>query len=330
MKIMTMMTGPMAVRNDEFERLAFNKLKRCVIKQHSNKNLVRGNSCSVSAIISKDTAIASEIIDCTYISEEMSAVRLERAMNKLSAVGYATDRLNLSIIIGYKISEKRLNSLIKTMTGYANRFSIDLCITNLLVSKATGNEIIITVNACGKAFLLRNKDVIKNNADIVMVNNIALDDTSFLAYTNRNELADRLPMSIIESAIVLGNNLRLDDIARKAYEIGVIDAHYLGYGGIEAAAYELSVSMNSGFRIDVDNIKVMQESIEIAEIYGLNPYTMNSYGSMLLVVENDKTDELLNSLNYNDNIARKIGVINTDSKDKLFIKDDRIRHLDRP
>ena len=70
-----------------------------------------------------------------------------------------------------------------------------------------------------------------------------------------------------------------------------------------------------------------QETIEITETLGLNPYMLYSCGCMLAAAADAET--VLQELRDAGIPAAEIGKIRTDQK-KLLIHDGEERHLDRP
>ena len=59
----------------------------------------------------------------------------------------------------------------------------------------------------------------------------------------------------------------------------------IGEGGIYAALWELGEKFHCGLQVLIREIPILQETIEVCERYGLNPYQMTSAGSFLVVCE---------------------------------------------
>ena len=62
--------------------------------------------------------------------------------------------------------------------------------------------------------------------------------------------------------------------------------HDLRTGGIFGALWEMASGGDIGLEVDLRSIPVRQETVEICEAFGLNPYQVTSSGSLLLAAEN--------------------------------------------
>ena len=98
-------------------------------------------------------------------------------------------------------------------------------------------------------------------------------------------------------------------------------------GGILRALWEFSKNAGCGFSVDLTGIPMHQETIEIAEALGLDPYALYSSGCMLAAVSDGNA--VLRELHASGIPAERIGVIRGDKK-KLLLHDEEERHLDRP
>ena len=101
----------------------------------------------------------------------------------------------------------------------------------------------------------------------------------------------------------------------------------MGEGGFFAGLWYMADALKCGFTVDMRRVPVIQEVIEICEMYNVNPYILESKGAWLIVTdESEKQREIFLQNNIN---ARFIGVIE-ESNDKKLICGERIRFLDRP
>jgi hydrogenase maturation factor len=101
----------------------------------------------------------------------------------------------------------------------------------------------------------------------------------------------------------------------------------LSEGGIYAALWRLSVKTRRGLRVDMAAIPLLQETIELANYYDIDPYKMRSAGSLLAVTAD--ADALVEALEGSGIPAGKIGEL-TEDHDKILINDDEVRYLDLP
>ena len=61
--------------------------------------------------------------------------------------------------------------------------------------------------------------------------------------------------------------------------------HDVTEGGIFGALWEIAEASGVGLEIDLKKIPLKQETVEICEFFGINPYELISSGSMLMATE---------------------------------------------
>ena len=61
---------------------------------------------------------------------------------------------------------------------------------------------------------------------------------------------------------------------------------YAGEGGVLAALWNLSGVFNAGIEFDLRRIPIRQATVEICELYGLNPYRLRSGGGFVAAADN--------------------------------------------
>ena len=103
--------------------------------------------------------------------------------------------------------------------------------------------------------------------------------------------------------------------------------HDLSQGGIYNGLWEMAESSRLGLTVDLRKIPVKQETIEICEIFDINPYRLLSTGSLLIACDDGL--DMVRALKDAGIEAVVIGRF-TDSNDRIIIKDDETTYLDSP
>jgi len=151
------------------------------------------------------------------------------------------------------------------------------------------------------------------------------DNDTLLAmnYLRNQDLYGLQFKDVINQYIVVENN-NLKEFAAK---MGVAAMHDVSRGGIFGALWEMASSAGLGIEAYLDKIKVRQETIEVCELLGLNPYTLVSGGALLMITENgDLLKEELEKLEIRAEVIGKL----TDSNDRVVIKGEERRFLEPP
>lgn len=107
----------------------------------------------------------------------------------------------------------------------------------------------------------------------------------------------------------------------------VTAARQVTEGGILAHLWHLAEEQEIGFDISMKKIALLQETVELCEFYGLNPYQMTSAGSYLLIVTD--ADMVLRALEKVGARAGRLGVVRA-QKARMITSGEEIRYLDRP
>ena len=120
--------------------------------------------------------------------------------------------------------------------------------------------------------------------------------------------------------------LTVRDEAAVAMKHGVAAMHDISEGGIFTALWDFAEGSGCGFEVDLKRIPLRQETVEIAEFFHLNPYTMKSSGSIIIACDNGT--DMVNALNEEGIPAVIIGRT-TDNNGKILRNEDEIRYLDK-
>ena len=160
--------------------------------------------------------------------------------------------------------------------------------------------------------------------DIIMTGYAADYGAAVIAGRFYDELIVRLPVSLINRTI---------EYSEKKYEAPNSDSikDYADYvwkisdGGVFKALRDMSDNYGTGISVWLDKISIRQETIEICEVYDINPYMLNGTGTSLIISEHG--NELVRSLQGKGIHAAIIGHT-TNNNDKIIINNNEIRYLE--
>jgi hydrogenase maturation factor len=224
--------------------------------------------------------------------------------------------------------EAKLKAIMEQVDNACKRYNVQVMGGHTEVTEAV-NQPLISVTAVGKVKkgCMVSTGGAKPDMDIVITKWIGLEGTSIIAKDHEEELLTRLPQSLIDTAKGFDQYLSVLPESRVAVEHGVAAMHDITEGGIFGALWEIAEASNVGLDIDLKEIKVRQETIEICEFYGINPYKLISSGSLLVAGKDGKA--IVNALSKQGIDATIIGKA-TDSNDRRLINNDEIRFLETP
>ena len=108
---------------------------------------------------------------------------------------------------------------------------------------------------------------------------------------------------------------------------GVGAMHDVTEGGIFGALWEMAESAGVGLEIELKKIPIKQETVEICEFFGINPYQLISSGAMLMAAEDGNRLVMnLKKAGIAATVIRKA----TDSNDRVIWNGEERRFLEPP
>jgi hydrogenase maturation factor len=164
---------------------------------------------------------------------------------------------------------------------------------------------------------------------IVMTKWAGMEGSCILAQ-EREDLQKVFPETLLHRMRSLGGLLSVKKEAVICAEEGTHYLTDLSEGGFYAALWRLSKKAQRGLRVDLKSVPVLQEMIEIANYFDIEPYRMRSAGSLLAVT--DDAERLTARLAESGIYAVRIGELSPDPKDhdKILTNGEEIRYLDLP
>lgn len=277
--------------------------------------------------------LPSGVTSVPVVSGEKRAGELAviAAVNDLAAQGIRTTEFFPTILLPAGTQEEFLRSLIKQICRTAFSMGIDVREGRTEVTDFVRRPVVIGT-ASGIPFFtaIREKDnKIQNfrGMDIVMAGFAGLEGTFILATEYEEELTDRFSGSLLYRIQKAETELCIAEAAERAFFAGAGPMVSLAGGGILAGLWELCRKTGCGMEVDLPMIPVLQETIEITEYFGIDPYALRSGGGLLIAARDGES--LVRTLSEYGLYSVRIGRL-TGAKDKILRNGEEIRHLDRP
>lgn len=169
--------------------------------------------------------------------------------------------------------------------------------------------------------------IVGKDQDIVLSKWIGMEGSVAIVSAKEEQLNSRFPKAMLSNLKALEMVLSTEKEAALAVKSGASAQMSLSSGGIYSALYELAKAAGVGLEIDLRAIPIRQETVEICEYFGLNPYYLHSGGSMLFVC--DHGQRLAQDLEKEGIHGTVIGRT-TSRRAKAVINEGHIAYLERP
>ena len=306
-------------------------LKRSVLKyikpnnEYVKKGAAIGADCALFSKNDKIMATATASVSGEKGSLQVSHA-IMRATNNLAAGGAKAAAAQIHIMMPERAREIALKRMMEAAA---------LTVEELGITISGGHtetlpdiqQPIVSATVFGYAVSEKELPVVTPGQEIVMTKWIGLGETARLAREKEEDLLTRYPLFFIKSAQNLEQYYSIIPEAATAVKSGISAMHDVAGGGIFGALWELGERAGVGLQVYLKKIPIKQETVEICEFLGYNPYEMRSDGALLIVTEEGHA--LVEALLQEGIPAEVIGMI-TDNNDKVIINDDEKRFLEPP
>ncbi len=317
-------------------------LKRSVLKyvQQNSKSIDKvchliqgakiGADCALFAVSEGGTSRMGSATAAAIGRHRMVVVEaMINACNNLICGGAEAFGVELSLVLPEAAYESELRHMMEEAEQFAADHQITILGGHTTVSPFV-TETIANVTALGTCRGFEVKTM-KPGMDVVISKWIGLQGTARIATAKKEELEKRLPLRMLAEVSRYNMYLSVLPEARVAMNAGVCAMHDISGGGIFRALWELAEAAQTGIRIDLKKIPVKQETIEVCEVFGLNPYELLSGGALLMVTEDGEA--LVEKLVEAGVPAAVIGRL-TDDNDRVLVnhteEGEETRYLERP
>jgi len=310
-----------------------NVLKRSVLKKlHQRRTEVVigagvGEDCAAVELAEDEQfVISSDPITGTV--QDIGKLAVQITVNDLSSAGAEPVGILLTVLLPDGAKESELKQVMTDVDEACTQANVQVMGGHTEVTKAV-NQILLSVTGVGKVKkgCMVTTGGAKPGMDFVITKWIGLEGTSIIAKEKAEELQKVLPPSLVRDAKNFDQYLSVQKEAAVAVKHGVAAMHDITEGGVFGALWEMSEASKVGCTIELARIPVKQETIEVCEQFGLNPYKLISSGSMLMATEDGVG--LVQALQEAGIPATIIGKA-TDSNDRVIQKDGVRRFLEPP
>ena len=306
-------------------------LKRSVLKYLKPNNEVECKGAAVGAdcaLFSDKLAVATASVTGEK-SPCAAAHAIMRATNNLAAGGAKAFAVQLHIMLPERYREIALKRIMEAAVATAEELKVTISggHTEVLPDIQTPIVSATALGYAGQEVAKKGYNKAKPGQDIVMTKWIGISDTARLAQEKEEELLSRYPLFFIKSAQNLEQFYSVIPEAATAVKSGVSAMHDVAGGGIFGALWELGERFDVGLQVELKKIPIKQETVEVCEFFGYNPYEIRSDGALLMITDDSHT--LIEALAKQGIAAAVIGVT-TDGNDKVILNDDEKRFLEPP
>lgn len=311
-------------------KISESMLKRSVFRQLNSVNDKVKNGAGVGADCAVFSCGGTFCAVSTYSEALLRPENIRYAVLKaaggVACCGAQPFMATLSLLLSPYDEEADLQYLVREADRVAEELHIQIAGGHTAVTNAALVSS-VTVNVVGETDSPILSGGARPGQDVVVSKWIGMEGTARLAVKFEDRLKERYPFHMIEQAAGLKQYLSILPEAATAAKSNVSAMHDVSGGGIFAALWELAESAGVGLSIDLKKIPVKQETVEICEFFGINPYELLSGGCLLMTA--DDGENLVRVLEAEGIPAVVAGRV-TEGNDRVVINEEEKRFLERP
>lgn len=308
-------------------------LKRSVLHQiHNRRDEVLigasvGEDCA-AVMVAEDEMLVMSTDPITGTAKDIGQLAVQVTANDLASAGAQPIGVMLAILLPESISEQKLRDMMQQAEAACAKAGMQIIGGHTEVTKAV-NQPIISVVGIGKAKKGRlvSTGGARAGMDIVVTKWVGIEGTSIIAKEKEEELRSRFGQPLIDEAKAFDQFLSVLPEAAVAVKNGAAAMHDVTEGGIFGALWEMAEASGVGLRIDLKKIPIRQETIEICEFFGINPYGLISSGSMLIAAKDG--GRIVDELEKQGIHAAVVGKA-AEGNDRIIYLADEERYLEPP
>ncbi len=310
-----------------------NVLKRAVFKQiHTRRPEVLlgagvGEDCA-AVKLAEDEVLVMSTDPITGTAQDIGTLAIQITANDLASSGAEPVGVLLTVLLPPDAKESQLKLMMQQVEDACIEAKIQVMGGHTEVTPVVTQPV---VSVCGVGKVKEGHLVSTAGArpgmDILVTKWIGIEGTAILAKEKEEELKQRFPAPFVEKAKELDAYISVLSEAAVATKSGVSAMHDVTEGGIFGALWEMAEASGVGLEIDLKKIPIRQETVEICEYFGINPYELISSGSMLMAAKDGNT--LVRNLEKAGIPAAVIGKA-VEGKDRVILNGDEKRFLEQP
>lgn len=308
-------------------------LVRSILKQvkHRREEVLVGPAVGqdcTAFTVAEDEAIVMSVDPITGTTKDIGPLAVYITTNDLAAAGAEPIGIMLTVLLPERIREIAVRRMMTDIEEICARLNIEVLGGHTEVTNVV-NQPLISVTGVGK---MKKNQVnslqdVRPDQDLVVTKWIGLEATTIIAKEKETELSTRFASGLIQTAKGFDQYLSVIPESKIGMAHGISAMHDITEGGIFGALWEMAAGADLGLEVDLKKIPIRQETVEVCEFFGVNPYQIMSSGSMLIAT--DDGAGLAAKLEAAGIHGTVIGRTNS-SNDRIIRNGEEIRYLDKP
>ena len=308
-------------------------LIRSILKQvgHRRKEVLAGPSVGVDCAaleVEPGEVLVLSSDPITGTVKDIGSHCIHITANDLAASGAEPLGVMLTVLLPEEVEEPEIRHMVQEAEETCRSLDMEILGGHTEITQVV-KQPLISLTGVGK---MKKENIltttsVKPGQDILITKWIGLEGTSVAAKEKEEELLKKFAPSFVETAKNFDQYLSVVPEAKIAREWSISAMHDITEGGVFGALWEMGSGSGVGLDIDLKKIPIRQETVEVCEALGLNPYILMSSGSMMIAA--DDGYGLAEKLKQAGIPASVVGKA-TSGNERILRNGEDTRYLDKP
>lgn len=287
-----------------------------------------GEDCSVIELGDYSVILTTDPI--TGSINDIGKLSVNITSNDIASSGYRTKGILLTILVPEGTSVKEIEKIFEDALEQAESLGIDIIGGHTEITCAVNRPV---VSATAVSYGKGNDYVTTSGAQIgdriVISKYPGIEGTGIIASDKKEELYEILGSEMVDKAIGYLNYTSVVEEGVIGRLLGATSMHDATEGGVLGALWEVCEASDVGCKINMDLIKILDETKKICTHYDIDPLKLISSGVMIITIPNLRVNELIDSLQKINIDAFDIGEI-VEGNEKLIVSRGETTNITPP
>lgn len=298
-----------------------NQIDEEVVLKPSQEEGCYGIKAKEELIITSDVSLYGN-------EKDLGVFAIAQAVNQLASRGARAFGISIQILLPEFAYESRLKAMMAAVSEICEEKHLQILFADAQNISAIQTTIVhVTAHGSVPPHDLKMSRMAKAGEEIVLVKWIGFGGTLRIMREKGAETDTRFAPGFLKEMETLAKEIFSEKAMQTVQQTGCSAMHPVEAGGILAALWDLAEGAGIGLSVDMKKMTVRQETIEICELFHLNPYQLYSTGAVLVVTP--KGEELKEKLLLEGIPAEVIGHT-TEGNERIIWGAGEKRFLDRP
>lgn len=292
--------------SDMLERIVIDKIqhKRAEVLVHAGV----GEDCAVLDFGEYECVLSTDPITASV--NDIGRLCIHISCNDIASNGIEPVGILLAVMLPVGTTEEDIATIMGQAVEAAAVCNVEIIGGHTEISEAVNQPVIVsTAIGRGRKWQSASAEKMKAGDAVLMTKSAGIEGSGIIASDYAEVLRGVLSEEELREAQGLLTQVSVVKDGVTAGGVGTHGMHDVTEGGILGAVWEMCRIANTGIEIWEDRIPVATVTRKICEHFGIDCLRLISSGSMLIMVAQDKKDEILRRLAAANIEASEIGKV---------------------